>query len=191
MRPLCGHYIWLLMYSKHTKWLGWILAYFSAILFWRRLLSVKSILVKFITQSGTTLWMLASFWRLLQELQHKILSRTSLDRLLNKIDSSIISQDGKIEAIHGLPEQQETLSLICKETLETRYAVRRRKVSRLASVNMSSSQMHFAAEWRTHQSSFKMKEWCMCSWFFIMFWLNLVCGLIKEARRLKKADFCF
>jgi len=41
-----------------------------------------------------------------------MLSRTSLDRLLNKIDSSGVSKDGKIEAaVHGLLEQQQTLCI--------------------------------------------------------------------------------
>jgi len=44
-------------------------------------------------------------------------SRTSLDRLLNEIDSSSVWKDGKIEVVHGLPEQQQTLCLS-----ETRYA---------------------------------------------------------------------
>ena len=43
---------------------------------------------------------------LLREFQHKMLSRT---KLLNKTDSSSISKDGKIEAVHGLLEQQQTL----------------------------------------------------------------------------------
>ena len=32
--------------------------------------------------------------------------------LLNKIDSSSVSKDGKIEAVHDLLEQQETLCLL-------------------------------------------------------------------------------
>jgi len=34
--------------------------------------------------------------------------QTHLHRLLSKINSSSVLKDGKIEAIHGLPEQQET-----------------------------------------------------------------------------------
>jgi len=42
-----------------------------------------------------------------------MLSRTSLDRLLNRIDSSSVSKDGKTEAVmHGLLEQQQTLCTI-------------------------------------------------------------------------------
>ena len=37
-----------------------------------------------------------------------MLSRTSMDRLLNKIKSSAL-KDGKIEAIHGLLEQHKNL----------------------------------------------------------------------------------
>jgi len=51
------------------------------------------------------------FWRLLREFQHKVLSRISLDRLLNKIDnnSTGISKYAKIEVVKGLFEQQKTL----------------------------------------------------------------------------------
>ena len=57
---------------------------------------------------------------LLLEFQHKILSRTSVERLLNKINSISVSKEGKIEAVHGLLQQQETLCL-----LETCYEARR------------------------------------------------------------------
>jgi len=50
------------------------------------------------------------------EFEHKILRRTSLDRLLNKIDSSSVLKDGKIEAVQGLPEQQQILCLLLLET---------------------------------------------------------------------------
>jgi len=47
------------------------------------------------------------FRRLLRKVQHKMLSRTCLDRLLNRS----ISKDGRTEAVHGLLEQQQTLCL--------------------------------------------------------------------------------
>ena len=53
------------------------------------------------------------FRRLLREFQYKMLSRTSLARLLNKIDSSSASKDGNIAAVHGLPQQQRTLLYCC------------------------------------------------------------------------------
>jgi len=58
------------------------------------------------------------------EFQRKIL--TSLDRLLNKINSSSVLKDGKIEAVRSLLEQQETLYL-----LEIEYAARRGRKSRV------------------------------------------------------------
>jgi len=36
----------------------------------------------------------------------QLLSRINLDRLPNKSDSSNVSKDGKIEAVHGLLEQR-------------------------------------------------------------------------------------
>jgi len=61
-----------------------------------------------------------------------MLSRISLDRLLNIIDSSDISKDEKTEAVHGLIEQLQTSCL-----LETSYAARRGGKYRMreASVN--------------------------------------------------------
>jgi len=52
--------------------------------------SVNSIFMKFIRQSGAMWWNqqpIFHFWRLLWEFQHKMLIRTSLDRLLKKINS--------------------------------------------------------------------------------------------------------
>ena len=37
-------------------------------------------------------------------IQHNLLSRTSLDKLLNKIDCSIVLKNGKMEAVHDLLE---------------------------------------------------------------------------------------
>jgi len=75
-------------------------------------------------------------------------SRTSRARLLNKIDSSNVSKDGKTEAMHGLLEQRQTLCL-----LETWYAARRGGVSHAClSVNATSRGMRFAAERRTHEA---------------------------------------
>jgi len=39
-------------------------------------------------------------------------SRTSLDKLLNKMDYSSVMKDGKIEAFHNLFEQQQALYLL-------------------------------------------------------------------------------
>jgi len=52
---------------------------------------------------------------MLRGVQHKMFSRsfrTSLDKLLNKIDCSSALKDGKIKAIHDLLEQQQTLRLL-------------------------------------------------------------------------------
>jgi len=51
--------------------------------------------------------------------------------LINKIDSSSVLKDGKIEVVHGLPEQQQT------SLLKTWYAARRggQSCKRQASVN--------------------------------------------------------
>ena len=38
---------------------------------------------------------------MLREFQHKMLTRTSLDRLLHIINGRRVSTDGKIETIHG------------------------------------------------------------------------------------------
>jgi len=43
---------------------------------------------------------------MLRGVQHNLFSRTSLDKLLNKIDCSNVLKDGKIEAVHDLLEQQ-------------------------------------------------------------------------------------
>jgi len=63
----------------------------------RRFVLNDSNVIKFITQSGAT-WIKQSglrFRRLLREFQRKILSRTSLDRLLSKIDNSCtVVKDG-------------------------------------------------------------------------------------------------
>jgi len=72
------------------------------------------------------------FRRLLREFQHKTLYRTSLGRLLNKIDSKSISKDGKTQVVHDLLERQQTLCMS-----ETWYAVIRdgKTLRRQASVN--------------------------------------------------------
>jgi len=41
---------------------------------------------------------------MIKEVQQNLVIRTSLDKLLNKIDCKI-SKDGKIEAVHDLLEQ--------------------------------------------------------------------------------------
>jgi len=46
--------------------------------------------------------------RLLLDFQHEMLSGTIPAGFLNKVYSSRVSKDGKIEAIHGLLEQQQT-----------------------------------------------------------------------------------
>jgi len=38
-----------------------------------------------------------------------MLSRTSMDRLLNKTDSSSVLKDGKTESVHGLLQHQSFL----------------------------------------------------------------------------------
>jgi len=48
----------------------------------------------------------------IREFQHKISSRTSLNRLLNKVDSGDVSKDRKIYAVRGLLEEQEILCLL-------------------------------------------------------------------------------
>jgi len=50
---------------------------------------------------------------MLRGVQHNLFSRTSLDKLLNKIDSRNVLKDGKIEAVHDLFEQQQAY-LICR-----------------------------------------------------------------------------
>ena len=68
--------------------------------------SVDSSLSKFITKSSGHLAKVGNpnfrFRRLQWEFQHKMLSRTNLERLLNKTGSSGVSKDGKKEAVHGL-----------------------------------------------------------------------------------------
>jgi len=51
---------------------------------------------------------------MLRRVQHDMFSRTSLDKLLNKIDCSNVHvlKDGKIEAVHDLLEQQKVLYLL-------------------------------------------------------------------------------
>jgi len=50
---------------------------------------------------------------MLRGVQNSLFSKTSLDKLLNKINCSNILKDGKIEAIiHDLIEQQEALYLL-------------------------------------------------------------------------------
>ena len=120
------------------------------------------------------------FWRLLRAFQRKIVSRISLDRLLNKIYNSSVSKDWKIEAICGLPEQQETLCL-----LETSHAARRggKSRKRQASVNGDVVSNAFCSERRTHQTY--LHQTCLCSRFlWCLEWRH-------EAKRLKKGDICF
>jgi len=51
---------------------------------------------------------------MLRGVQHNLFSRTSLDKLLNKIDCSNVGllKDGKTEAVHDLLEQQQALNLL-------------------------------------------------------------------------------
>jgi len=42
---------------------------------------------------------------MLRGVQHNMFSRTSLDKLLNKIDCSSVLKDGKTEAVHDLLEK--------------------------------------------------------------------------------------
>jgi len=49
---------------------------------------------------------------MLRGIQHNMLSSTSLDKLLNKIDCSNVLKDGKIEVVHDLLEQQQALYLL-------------------------------------------------------------------------------
>jgi len=68
--------------------------------------SVNPVFIKFLTQSGATYGKSAT--QVLHSttakrvFHHKMLSRTSLARLPNKIDSSSVSKDGKIAVVHGL-----------------------------------------------------------------------------------------
>jgi len=39
-------------------------------------------------------------------------SRTSLDKLMNKVDCSSVLKDGKLEAVDDLREQQQALYLL-------------------------------------------------------------------------------
>jgi len=59
-----------------------------------------------------------------------MLSRTSLGRLLDKIDSGSVSKDRKIETSHGLLEQQQT---VC--TLETICSEAWQKVSQASGIS--------------------------------------------------------
>jgi len=79
----------------------------------------NSNLLKFVMYSGKTQQHRFRFWKLLQKFQLKILSRTSLERLLNKSDSSSVLKDQKTQAIHSQPEQQKS-----SRWVETSYAVR-------------------------------------------------------------------
>jgi len=64
------------------------------------------------------------------EFRHKMLSRTSLNRMLNKIDSSSVSKDGKIEVIHGLLEQQQTFNVVHVGNFSRNVPMRRGRKSR-------------------------------------------------------------
>jgi len=156
-----GHYVWLQSSPLHIAWTN---VHDFGTLHRRFVLnmSVNSNLIKCIAlwcHNGESQQPRVCFRRLVQVIQHKMLSRTSLDRLLNKTVSCSVLNDGKIEAVHCQFEQQQTL---CK--LETWYAVN--VAESLAGVGhqwmVSSSQMHYAAERRTCE----MKAWCLCSQFF-------------------------
>jgi len=75
-------------------------------------------------------------------------SRISLDRLLNKIDRRSVSKDGKIEAVHGVLKQQQTLCLLVGDLISRKVWW---KVSQVSGRNGDLSRMRFAAERRTHQ----------------------------------------
>jgi len=49
---------------------------------------------------------------MLRKVQQNLFIRTSLDKLLNKIDCSNVLKDGKIEVVHDLLEQQQALYLL-------------------------------------------------------------------------------
>jgi len=49
---------------------------------------------------------------MLKGVQHNWFSRTSVNKLLNKIDCSSVSTERKIEAVHDLLEQQHPLYLL-------------------------------------------------------------------------------
>jgi len=46
---------------------------------------------------------------MLRGVQYNLFSRTSLDKLLYKINCSSVSKDGKTDAVHNLLEQQQVL----------------------------------------------------------------------------------
>jgi len=82
----------------------------------------NSIFINFITQMappGESQRPGFRFQRLLLEFQHKMLSRSSLARFLNKIANSSVSKDRKIASVHGLLNQLQTFCL-----LETWYMQR-------------------------------------------------------------------
>ena len=148
---------WISLHDFGTLQLGFVLDTF-----------VNSVFVNFMTQSGATDEIPQPefcFRQLLWEFQHKMLSRTSVARLLNKINNGNMLK----EAIHGLPEQQPTLCW-----LETWCAARRGGKSgrRPSSVNCDVVSNAFSPEQRTHQTYVYMKEWCLYSRFFVMFGLE-------------------
>jgi len=111
-----GHYVWPLTSHLQNTWTNlhdfWQTS--TLLLSWTHLLTLHSSTsyrrVAPPVESPQPGFCFPRLLGLLQ-FQHKISSRISLTRLLNNIDSSSVSKDGKMEAmaVHGLLEQQETL----------------------------------------------------------------------------------
>jgi len=112
-----GHYVWRLTSAAYViKMLEIISMIFGTLLCCFVLnISVDSKFIKFIVQSGAT-WRKLTTWISLSinavRVQHKIISRISLEKLQNRIDCSSVLKNGRsLKTIHGRSEHHHCSKL--------------------------------------------------------------------------------
>jgi len=114
--------------------------------------------------------------------QNNMFSRTSIVKLLNKIDCSNVLKDGKIEAVHDLLEQQQALYLLALCICRLHQGL----TESLTSVRhqwMVTSYLECILRKNRSNRSLNGTVMFMKSIFFITF------GLSQEARKVQLSHF--